>query len=66
MAKELHKKIFIWLNEQGIENNLKSIHAEITNRKPASVAAGFLCPKRFRTVGISLHYKHTKLPYCKP
>lgn len=30
MANELHKKITIWLNQQGIENNLKSVRAAIT------------------------------------
>ena len=30
MAKDLHKKIIIWLNQQGIENNLKSVRAAIT------------------------------------
>ena len=29
MANELHKKITIWLNQQGIENNLKSVRAAI-------------------------------------
>lgn len=29
MAKEVNKKINIWLNQQGIDNNLKSIRAEI-------------------------------------
>ena len=30
MAKEVNKRINVWLNEQGIENNLKSIRAAIT------------------------------------
>lgn len=29
MAKEVNKKINIWLNQQGIDNNLKSIRSEI-------------------------------------
>ncbi len=29
MAKEVNKRINIWLNQQGIDNNLKSIRAEI-------------------------------------
>lgn len=29
MAKEIHKSISIWLNEQGIEDNLKSVRAAI-------------------------------------
>jgi len=29
MANELHKKITIWLNQQGIENNLKSVRSAI-------------------------------------
>ena len=30
MAKEVNKRVNIWLNEQGIDNNLKSIRAAIT------------------------------------
>ena len=30
MAKEVHKRIVLWLNQQGIENNLKSVRAAIT------------------------------------
>lgn len=30
MAKEVNKRINVWLNEQGIENNLKSIRSAIT------------------------------------
>lgn len=30
MAKEVNKKVNIWLNQQGIDNNLKSIRAAIT------------------------------------
>lgn len=29
MAKEIHKRISVWLNQQGIENNLKSVRAAI-------------------------------------
>ena len=29
MAKEVNKRVNIWLNEQGIDNNLKSIRAAI-------------------------------------
>lgn len=30
MAKETHKRIIVWLNQQGIENNLKSVRAAIS------------------------------------
>ena len=30
MAKEIHKRISVWLNQQGIENNLKSVQKAIT------------------------------------
>ena len=30
MAKETHKRISVWLNQQGIENNLKSVQKAIT------------------------------------
>lgn len=30
MAKETHKRIIVWLNQQGIENNLKSVRASIS------------------------------------
>jgi len=30
MAKEANKRVNIWLNQQGIENNLKSIRSAIT------------------------------------
>lgn len=30
MAKEVNKRVNIWLNQQGIENNLKSIRSAIT------------------------------------
>ena len=30
MAKEVNKRVNIWLNQQGIDNNLKSIRAAIT------------------------------------
>ena len=29
MAKEINKRVFIWLNQQGIDDNLKSIRAAI-------------------------------------
>ena len=29
MAKEIHKRISVWLNQQGIENNLKSVRTVI-------------------------------------
>ena len=29
MAKEVNKRLNVWLNEQGIGNNLKSIRAAI-------------------------------------
>ena len=29
MAKEIHKRISVWLNQQGIENNLKSVRTAI-------------------------------------
>ena len=30
MAKEIHKRIIVWLNQQGIDNDLKSVRAAIT------------------------------------
>lgn len=30
MAKEIHKRISLWLNQQGIENDLKSVRAAIS------------------------------------
>lgn len=33
MAKEVNKRVNIWLNQQGIDNNLKSIRAAITKKE---------------------------------